>query len=126
MANLWECFQAATLELVRSTPIKTRLAEAYRTHLSSLKEEQLPREVRDDFAKVTQALNSVKPQPGEDRIAASTRKMSSQEADECATLIVQIFGALSAAGQAVRQTASVVPIHPDIDVPATIASINRA
>jgi len=126
MADSWECFHAATLELVRSTPIKNRLSEAYRRHLSILKDEQLPREVREDFAKVMHILTCVKPQPGEDRVAASTRKMSNREADECASMIVQIFGAMNSAGPAVRSTASIVSLHPEIDVPATIASINRA
>lgn len=126
MVSSWECFQSATMELVRSAPIKLRLTEAYRRYLSNLRDEQLPREVREDFAKVIQALTSVKPQPGEDRVTASTRKMSSQEADECAGMIVQIFATMSSPGQATRPTASIVPLHPDIDVPATIASISRA
>ena len=34
----------------------------------------------------------VQPLRGEDAVAASVRKMSNQEADECAALIVEIFG----------------------------------
>jgi hypothetical protein len=32
---------------------------------------------------------------GEDAVAASVRKMSNQEADDCAALIVELFGRMS-------------------------------
>ena len=38
------------------------------------------------------SLCGVQPLRGEDAVAASVRKMSNQEADECAALIVEIFG----------------------------------
>lgn len=135
MTTAWECFHSATLELVRSTPIKNRLAGAYRRYLADLKEEQLPREQRENFSKVVHSLSCVKPQPGEDQVAASVRKMSNHEADECAVLIVEIFGAISSAmGSAMgnttqapgRSSSVVVALHPEIDIPASIASINRA
>lgn len=131
MNTPWEYFHAATLELVRSAPIKNRLAGAYRRYLAEVKEEQLPRELRENFLKVVQSLSSVRGQPGEDQVTASVRKMSNHEADECAALIVEIYGAIN--GSAVghshhlpRQSASVVPLHPEIDIPATIASVSRA
>jgi hypothetical protein len=133
MTTAWECFHSATLELVRSSPIKNRLAGAYRRYLADVKEEQLPRELREDFSKVVRSMSCVRPQPGEDRVTASVRKMSNTEADECAVMIVEIFGNLSSAmgsapqAPATRSSASVVvPLHPEIDIPATIASVNRA
>src|ERR1700728_2118080 len=92
MITAWECFHFATLELVRSTPIKQRLICAYRRHLNSLPEDQLPSEVRESFGQVMRCLRGVQPLRGEDAVAASVRKMSNQEADECAALIVEIFG----------------------------------
>src|ERR1700683_2811806 len=92
MISAWECLHNATLELVRSTPIKQRLVRAYRRHLASLPEEQLPGEVRESFGQVMRCLRGVQPLRGEDAVAASVRKMSNQEADECAALIVEIFG----------------------------------
>ena len=92
MINAWESLHFATLELVRSTPIKQRLVCAYRRHLASLSEDRLPCEVRDLFAQVVASLSGVQPLRGEDAVAASVRKMSNQEADECAALIVEIFG----------------------------------
>ena len=107
MISVWENLHFATLELVRSTPIKQRLVSAYRRHLVSIPQDQLPGEVRESFSYVMATLNGVSPRNGEDAVAASVRKMSSQEADECSALIVEIYGltsrALRASGN--RETA---------------------
>jgi hypothetical protein len=74
-------------------------------------------------------MSGVKPLRGEDAVAASVRKMSNQEADDCATHIVEMYGftcrvLLSAA----RPSASVVQLHSlerdtsDYEVPALIAT----
>jgi hypothetical protein len=135
MTSAWESLHFATLELVRSTPIKQRLISAYRKHLYSLPEDQLPNEVREAFGQVMRSLHGVRPQKGEDAVAASVRKMSNQEADDCAAQIVEIFGVtcrelLNAA----RVSAEVVQLHSgdrdhpperttaDFEVPALIAS----
>jgi hypothetical protein len=93
MVNAWENVHCAALELVRSTPIKQRLISASR-HLTPLIQNELPTEIRGSFAQLMQALAGVTPQRGEDVVVASVRKMSSQQADDCAALIVEIFGAL--------------------------------
>jgi hypothetical protein len=95
MISAWDCFRFATLELVRSSPIKQRLVCAYRRHLAALPPEQVPDEVRGSFIQVTQALCGVRPLRGEDAVTASVRKMSNQDADDCAALIVEIFGMMS-------------------------------
>jgi hypothetical protein len=135
MISAWESLHFATLELVRSTPIKQRLICAYRRHLDTIPEDQLPGEVRESFAKLMNALRGVRPLRGEDAVAASVRKMSIQEADDCAAQIIDIFGItcrvlLSAA----RASASVVQLHTtereptpsrdssEYDIPALIAS----
>ena len=92
MVSAWECFHFATLELVRSTPIKQRLISAYRRHLAALPEDQLPSDVRESFGQVMRSLRGVQPLRGEDAVAASVRKMSNQEADDCAALIVEMYG----------------------------------
>jgi hypothetical protein len=112
MISAWESLHFATLELVRSTPIKQRLVASYRRHLVAISAEQLPSEVRESFAQVIGSLSEVRPLKGEDAVAASVRKMSIQEADDCAALIVEIFGItcrllLSAA----RASAEVVQLH---------------
>jgi hypothetical protein len=102
----------ATLELARSTPIKQRLIAAYRRHLVSVAGDQLPAEVRESFTHMMQTLSGVQPLRGEDAVAASVRKMSMQDADDCAANIVEIFGTtcrelLNAA----RVSAAVVQLH---------------
>jgi hypothetical protein len=112
MISAWESLHFATLELVRSTPIKHRLVCAYRRHLASIHEDQLPGEVRESFNQVMAALHGVKPLRGEDAVAASVRKMSIQEADDCAALIVEIFGiTCRILLNAARASAEVVQLH---------------
>jgi hypothetical protein len=111
MISAWDNLHSATLELVRSTPIKQRLINVYRRHLSRLAAEQLPSEVRSTFAEVMRVLAGVQPLRGEDAVAASVRKMSTQQADDCAALIVEIFGVLARAESVQRQPAPVVQLR---------------
>jgi hypothetical protein len=127
MVNTWECFHSAALELVRSTPIKQRLVAAYRRHLASIPEDQLPNEARESFDQVLRCLRGVQPLPGEDAVAASVRKMSNQEADECAGLIVEIFGVMCRINVAASRSTTVVQLHSvdcapaDYEAPALVA-----
>jgi hypothetical protein len=132
MSSAWEHFNSAVLELVRATPIKQRLIGAHRKHLSSIKEDQLPRELRTQFARVMRLMDGVKPMPGEDRVSASVRKLSPQQADECAEIIVELFSQLSqveaAAERSVTTAGAVLHLYPidgeaDVDyvIPAAIA-----
>jgi hypothetical protein len=117
MVKPLENLHCATLELVRSTPIKQRLISAAR-HLTSLAEEQLPSDTRGSFAQLMRSLAGVQPQRGEDAVVASVRKMSNQQADDCATLIVEMFGALCRAEPlAQRSQASVSSIVQLLDRP---------
>jgi hypothetical protein len=132
MITAWECFHFATLELVRSTPIKQRLICAYRRHLAALSEEQLPGDIREAFGHVMRSLRGVQPLRGEDAVAASVRKMSNQEADDCAAQIVDMFGRISRAHSPnQRANATLVKLHPvgaesqepaDFEVPAMSAT----
>jgi hypothetical protein len=127
MITAWECFHFATLELVRSTPIKQRLVCAYRRFLVSLPPDEVPVEAREPYGQVMRSLCGVKPLRGEDAVAASVRKMSNQEADECAAQIVEIFGLMSKSQQIATRTGTVVQLHPvergeERSVPALIAS----
>jgi hypothetical protein len=128
MISAWECFHFATLELVRSAPIKQRLICAYRRHLAVLPEDELPGEVRESFGMVMRSLQGVQPLRGEDAVAASVRKMSNQEADECAALIVEIFGLMCRVHVAPSRPNTVVQLHSvdcpaaDYEVPTLIAA----
>ena len=73
------------------------------------------------------SLCGVKPLRGEDAVAASVRKMSNQEADECAAQIVEIFGLMCKSQHTAMRTSTVVQLHPleraeERSVPALIAS----
>ncbi len=128
MISAWECFHFATLELVRSTPIKQRLVCAYRRYLASLRSEDVPSEVRESYSQVMRCLCGVQPLRGEDAVAASVRKMSNQEADECAAQIVEIFGLMCKSHHGVGRASTVVQLHPveraaeEFGAPALIAS----
>jgi len=128
MITAWECFHFATLELVRSTPIKQRLICAYRRHLASVPVDEIPIEARESYAQVMRSLCGVQPLRGEDAVAASVRKMSSLEADECAAQIVEIFGLMCKAHHGSGRGATVVQLHSveraaeDFAAPALIAS----
>jgi hypothetical protein len=114
------------LELVRSTPIKQRLIAAYRRHLSTILEDQLPAEARGSFGQVMRNLAGVAPLRGEDAVTASVRKMSNQEADDCAALIVEIFGLLprtSDPAPAQRPSAAVVQLR-SVDCAPTEFDVN--
>jgi len=103
MVNARDNLHSATLELVRSTPIKQRLIIAYRRHLTLIVADQLPSETRGSFTEVMRILGGVQPLRGEDAVAASVRKMSIQQADDCAALIVEMFGALCRADSATQR-----------------------
>jgi hypothetical protein len=128
MISAWECFHFATLELVRSTPIKQRLISAYRRHLASLPEDQVPGEVRESFDQVLRSLQGVQPLRGEDAVAASVRKMSNQEADDCAALIVEIFGLMCRDHVPSNRPNTVVQLHSVDCAPADYEApvLNRA
>ena len=128
MISAWEFFHFATLELVRSSPIKQRLVCAYRRHLASLQEDDIPNEVRECYAHVMRSLCGVAPLRGEDAVTASVRKMSNQEADDCAAQIVEIFGMMCKTHHNATRSTSVVQLHSvertaeEFAAPALVAS----
>jgi len=91
MSNAFESFFAATALLASAGPIKHRLLEAYRQHLEMLDQEQLPKEVREDFSSLTTSMASVRPLRGETAVQATVRKMSDAEAGRKAVQIVNML-----------------------------------
>jgi hypothetical protein len=114
MNSAWERFHGAVLTLVRSGAIKDRLAEAYREHLGELSEEDLPRELREEFRDLQCTLTR---EPaalrGEDAVRATLRKMSALEAEHVAASVVRLFAALprSTANTRLSTSAQVVPLY---------------
>lgn len=93
----------ATLELVKSTPIKQRLALAFSNHLKELDPADLPLEARSTFLGLVADLECVKPLPGETAVQATVRKMSSEQADLCATRIVGLYDDVARAPSSVTR-----------------------
>jgi hypothetical protein len=95
MNSAWEHFFAATAVLVSAGPIKHRLAEAYRAHLEGLEEDDLPKEIRDEFSTLSNSMSRVRPMRGETAIQATVRKMSDSEAGNVAVRIVNMLGVIA-------------------------------
>lgn len=94
MSSTWEHFFYAAQALSLAGPIKNRLVNAYASHLATLKPDELPREVRDEFVQLGSSLCCVRPMRGETAIQASVRKMSDNEAAVHAKHIVDLLGTL--------------------------------
>ncbi len=110
MSTTWEKFQGATLSLARSGSLKERLTDAYRNHLAAVAEDELPREIREQFHNVRCSLTREQPQRGEDAIRATIRKMSSHEAENIAETVVQMLSVMARSPQSTR-SASAVPLY---------------
>jgi hypothetical protein len=115
MDSAWEKLQAATLSLARSGTIKERLTNAYRNHLASVVEADLPTEVRDEFRAFSYAITREQPMlRGEDAVRATIRKMSNDEADHIASSVVRMFAAMPRGPAALSRngvSAQVVPLY---------------
>jgi hypothetical protein len=113
MSTAWDKFQGATLSLVRSGSIKDRLAEAYRNHLADISEDELPREIREEFHNVILSLTREPPMlRGEDAVRATTRKMSNDEADRLAGTVVRMFAVIPRASAAAARHATAAQVVP--------------
>jgi hypothetical protein len=110
MSTTWEKFQGATLTLARAGSIKDRLTDAYRNHLSAVAEDELPREIREQFHNVRCSLTRERPQRGEDAIRATVRKMSSHEAENIARTVVQMLSVMARSAPSTRSS-SAVPLY---------------
>ncbi|HWK75381.1 MAG TPA: hypothetical protein VNQ81_13975 [Povalibacter sp.] len=95
MSNAWESFFAATVVLASAGPVKHRLFEAYRTHLLGLDQEDLPKEIREEFSSVCSCMSCVRPLRGETAEQATVRKMSDMEAGQIAVRIVNMLGVIA-------------------------------
>ena len=72
--------------------IKQRLIAAYGDNLESIEEHDLPIPVRQSFGDLKHLMHRVTPTNGEGPICASVRKMSVYEANQCAQIMVDIYG----------------------------------
>ena len=94
MANHLNRFHAALLVLAGHGHVKQRLIKAFDEHLNEIHEDELPVELRQSFTDLRHELHRVSPLNGEGPICASVRKMSLEEAGDCAGRIVTLYGEL--------------------------------
>jgi hypothetical protein len=95
MTNHVERFHAALLVLAGHGHVKQRLIRAFEDNLADIHEHELPIAMKQPFADLRHEMHRVSPLNGEGPICASVRKMSLQEASECAGRIATMFGELS-------------------------------
>lgn len=101
---------AAVSVLVTHGPVKQRLIRAYEDNLDEIDSEELPISVQESFAEVRSLMHRVSPANGEGPVCASVRKMSKEQADACAQLIVSIYGEVARVGD---DQQAAVPMHKD-------------
>jgi hypothetical protein len=90
-----DCFLAAVSALAGHGHIKQRLIKAYEDNLADINEEELPITLKERFADLKQQMHRVLPLNGEGPICASVRKMSIEEASECAAVVVSLYDELA-------------------------------
>ncbi len=88
-------FQKALTVLAGNGHIKQRLIKAYEDHLDDIDEDELPIAMKQAYADLRQSMHEVRPLNGESPVCASVRKMSPEDASDCASHVVAIFGELS-------------------------------
>ena len=104
MTDYFERFRAALLVLAGHGHVKQRLIKAFGDHLEEIHEDDLPLRLQPAFADLRQDMHRVSPLNGEGPICASVRKMSLQEASDCAGRIVDLFGELAVQADEVQPT----------------------
>ena len=95
-SELWDHFHGATRVLVGAGPVKQRLIDAWRTHLASLLEQEVPDGLQARFAALRTAMHGAHSAGGLTVAEASVRKMSDMDAAEHAKAILGMFATLSA------------------------------
>lgn len=85
-------FFTAVTVLAGHGHIKQRLIKAYEDNLVDISEDELPISVKQTFSDLKHQMYRVSPLNGEGPICASVRKMSVEEASECAESVVALYG----------------------------------
>ena len=91
MTNHVDRFYSAVTVLAGDGHIKQRLTEAYIRHITGMHGSELPPQLQEKFGELRQKMHSVAPQNGEGAIRASVRKMSAQDATECALILLDLY-----------------------------------
>lgn len=91
MSNCVNRFLTAVTVMGGDGHIKQRLIQAYEDNLQGIECDDLPVSARQRYADLRAMLQTVSPLNGEGAIRATVRKMSANDAAECAKLIVQLL-----------------------------------
>jgi len=91
MSRVYDRLESATLLLTGNGSIKDRLNGAWRQYLASVEADDVPRELRLQFIELCSNMQRERPLRGEDAVRATIRKMSNEDAERQATLIVRMF-----------------------------------
>src|SRR5690348_4124197 len=91
MSRIYDRLESATMQFARSGAIKERLENAWRQYLAHLEPDDVPREIRLQFLEIASSIQRERPLRGEDAVRATIRKMSNEEAERHAALIVRLF-----------------------------------
>lgn len=91
MSRVYDRLESATLLLTGGGSIKDRLNGAWRQYLANLEADDVPRELRLQFLELSSAMQRERPLRGEDAVRATIRKMSNEDAERQASLIVRMF-----------------------------------
>ncbi len=92
-------FYAAVSVLASHGHIKQRLIRAFEENLAEISEDELPITVKQTFSDIKHQMYRVTPLNGEGPICASVRKMSVDEASECAVSVVSVYGEITRFGE---------------------------
>ena len=91
MSNHVKKFYTAVSVLTGHGHIKQRLIKAFEDNLAHIEDDTMPSALRESFLDLSHLMNQVEPLNGEGPICASVRKMSIDEADECAQRILDLY-----------------------------------
>lgn len=92
MSNHVDSLFAAVSALVGHGNIKQRLMLAYEEHIAPMDSEDLPCSLAQALSELRCRMTRVEPMNGEGSVCASVRKMSVDEACECAAIMVRLYG----------------------------------
>ena len=124
-SSLTHKLETAVTILIGHGALKDRLALAYADCLEQLDEQDLPIEVQDEFAQMTQAMHRARALPGDNIVRASIRKLSNEEAQRYAALVVRMYG-LRMADQAAIRTPVRAPAARGTSPLATLLGLDSA
>jgi hypothetical protein len=91
MSRIYDRLETATFLLTGSRALKDRLDSAWRECLAKFEPDDMPRDIRLMFIELATAMTRERPLRGEDAVRATIRKMSLDEAERQAALIVRMF-----------------------------------